>query len=169
MEGNGGLDPVDDKFLQSPLHPDDDFFPRLPADDQLGDHGVIVGWNHVTGIYMAINPYADTARKVEVNNLPWAWSKPVQRIFGIDPTFHGVELGEIIFPTDFFSCRYLDLFLDQVKIRHFFRDGMLYLNPGIHLHKVEVPVLVHEEFNGTRALIADGFGAFNGGRTHLFT
>jgi hypothetical protein len=44
---------------------------------------------------------------------------------------------------------------------------MLYLDTGVHLHEVEVVVLVHQELYGTYALIFDSFAGANGCISHL--
>src|SRR5690606_39119360 len=97
-----------------------------------------------------------------------AWSEAVQWIFGIDTALHRVKLGEVVSPADFFSRSDFDLFFDQIKISHFLSDRMFYLNSGIHFHKVEVPMLIHQKFDGASTFIAYCFRAFNGRSAHFF-
>ncbi len=47
-----------------------------------------------------------------------------------------------------------DLLLHDVETRDQLGDGVLHLNPGVHLNEIELSVLV-EEFNGASAAIAD--------------
>src|SRR5690606_15509775 len=47
-------------------------------------------------------------------------------------------------------------------------DRMFYLNSGIHFHKVEVPMLIHQKFDGASTFIAYCFRAFNGRSAHFF-
>ena len=42
MQGYRGLDPLDDKHLQSAPHPSDSFVAVAPVDDQLGDKRVVI-------------------------------------------------------------------------------------------------------------------------------
>src|SRR2546426_9336277 len=42
MQGDRGLDPLDDKHLQSAPHPSDSFVAVAPVDDQLGDKRVVI-------------------------------------------------------------------------------------------------------------------------------
>src|SRR5690554_2948333 len=116
---------------------------------------------------MAVNPYAYATGQVEVDDFSWAGPETVKRIFGVDPTFHGIKLGEVIFAADLFASGYFYLFLDQVKIRHFLSNGMFHLDPGVHFHKKEIPVFVHKELNGTCSFISDSFGTFDSSRSHF--
>src|SRR5258708_27406465 len=87
-------------------------------------------------------------------------------IFGIDTALNGMPLRLVIESADRISCRYFDLFFDQVEIHHFFRDTMLYLDTGVHLHEVEIAVLIHEEFDRSHAFVVDGGSRFDGGISH---
>src|SRR5690554_146417 len=167
MKGNGSLHPVYDKFLQSPFHSHDYFLTGLPADNQLGDHRIVIGRDDISGIHVAINPNPYPTGKVEVDDFAWTGPEAVKRVFCIDPAFHGVQLGEIIFAADFLTSRYFDLLLDQVKIRYFLCDWMFHLYPGVHFHEKEIPLFVHEELNGTCAFITDSLGAFDGCGSHF--
>ena len=62
---------------------------------------------------------------------------------------------------------YKNLLFHQVHAHHFFRDGMLHLQTRIHFEEVEVPVLVHQKFNGTRTRIVYGLGGGNRLLSHL--
>ncbi len=52
----------------------------------------------------------------------------------------------------------LDLLLDQIDARHLFRDGVLDLNPRVHLHEVEAPLLVQKKLDRARVAVVDGLG-----------
>ena len=43
---------------------------------------------------------------------------------------------------------------------------MLDLNPGVHLHEIEVAGAIHQELHGAGALVADGAGCGDGGLAH---
>ena len=64
-----------------------------------------------------------------------------------------MTLRNIIPATYFFTHRYFYLFFDQIKIDHFFRYTMFYLDTGIHFHEIEIAVLIHQELNGTNTFI----------------
>ena len=49
-----------------------------------------------------------------------------------------------------------DLLLDEVEIRDRLGDWVLHLDPGVHLHEVEVLILIQKELDGSRVLIAHG-------------
>ena len=46
---------------------------------------------------------------------------------------------------------------------------MLNLNPGIHLHEIEVLILIQKEFNGSRVLISHCLGCLYSGVAHGFS
>ncbi len=53
---------------------------------------------------------------------------------------------------------------DEVEAGHFLGNGMLDLQPGIHLEEIEVTGLVDEELQGPRILIPDGPSPRHSGR-----
>src|SRR5690606_29023197 len=70
---------------------------------------------------------------------------------------------------NFFTSSYLDLLFYQVVVNYLFRNRMLYLDTGIHLHEIELAVLVHQELDGAHAFVTDSHGAFNSRIAHAFT
>ena len=60
------------------------------------------------------------------------------------------------------------LLTHQIHAGDHLRDAVLHLNPGVHLHKVEMlPVAVQQKFHGASALVVDGLRRFHGGPAHL--
>jgi hypothetical protein len=55
-----------------------------------------------------------------------------------------------------FSGGHPELKLDEIVTGHLFRYRMLDLDAGVHLHEVEVLVLVDKELDGTGVLVVDG-------------
>ena len=50
-----------------------------------------------------------------------------------------------------------DLALHQIDAGHHFRDRMLHLNARVDFDEVQVAVGVHQEFDGARIGVANGF------------
>ena len=55
-----------------------------------------------------------------------------------------------------FSLRNLQLQLHQIQTSYQFCNRMLHLNTGIHFHEIEVPVIVHQELNGSDVAVIAG-------------
>ena len=65
------------------------------------------------------------------------------------------------------SC-YRKLPGNQVLTANHFRYRMLYLQAGIHFHKIEI-VAIEQKLNGAGAHIVNGFGRGKGTFAHLLT
>ena len=61
-------------------------------------------------------------------------------VFGIDSDLDGmtVKLNVILSKTQRFACCDPDLLLDEIDSGYPFSDGVLNLDPRIHLHEVEL-------------------------------
>ena len=60
-----------------------------------------------------------------------------------------------------------DLGLHQIDTSDHFGDGMLYLDPGVHLHEVEF-FPFQKELHGAGAAVAAGDGGLDGSLPHGF-
>src|SRR6185312_4772226 len=100
---------------------------------------------------------------MEISDLSGSRTKVIERILGIDTAFDGVHRWLVVLARDGYTSSNLDLFLDQVKVDHLFSNRVLNLDTGVHLHKVEVAVLVNQKLDSARAFIFYSFGAFDGG------
>ncbi len=98
------------------------------------------------------------------------WSKIPLWVFRINPAFNG--------PASWFKrtqrtvhltrCQ-PDLFFNQVQSHCHLSDGMFYLDAGIHLHKIEIFVSVHQKFHSACIKIVNSTGSGHCGIPHLFT
>jgi len=61
-----------------------------------------------------------------------------------------------------------ELLFDQINPCNFLGHRVLNLNPGIHLDEVEVPVLIHEELDGSGIPVVACFGCGDGRFSHFF-
>ena len=91
-------------------------------------------------------------------DLTGAGPEIIIRVFRIDPALNGVHGRIIVLSGDGFARGDLDLFFDQIEIGHLFRHTMFNLDARVHLHEIEIAVLVYQELNCTHTLIADGRG-----------
>ena len=61
-----------------------------------------------------------------------------------------------------------DLLLYQINAGHPFGYRVLYLDPGIHFHKIKIPVLFQQKFDRPRIFIMRSLCRFYGCLPHLF-
>src|SRR5690606_25246994 len=139
----------------------------LSLADQFCDHRIVIRGYDITGVHMGIHPDALTLGTVKPGDLTRRWTKIVVRIFRINAAFDGMHDRYQVFSGDFFSHGYLDLFLDQIVVYDFFGHGVFHLDPGIHFHKIEIPVFVHQKFDGPHALVIDVFSRLDRWFTHF--
>src|SRR5690606_8559500 len=98
VEGDSSLYSFDDELLQRALHPGDDFFARLSANNEFCDHRIVIRRDGIACVNVAVDANAVTAGHVKVCDSPRRRPEPVGWIFSIDTTFHRVQVGEIVFP-----------------------------------------------------------------------
>ena len=80
------------------------------------------------------------------DDLPGIGSKIIERIFCIDPALDSMSPDRevaLVEGKGFTGCN-RDLLLDEIDAGDKFGDGMLNLEPGIHLHEIVIPVAVQE-------------------------
>ena len=169
MEGYRGLDTLDHKLVQGPFHLVDGFFPRLCRGNQLGDHRIVVGRYAIATVYVGIHTYAMTTWYMQGSNLARRRPKIVVRVLRIDPAFYGVQFWEIVLSRNRYPGRYQNLLTDQIVIDDLLRNGVLYLDTCIHLHKVEFTVFVHQKLHRTGPFVFDIFRCLYGRFSHFVT
>ena len=77
------------------------------------------------------------------------------------------ELYLVLSNRDGFAAGDAQLLGDQVDAGNHFGDRVLHLDPGVHLHEIELAVAVDQKFDGARSLVVDGACRCHGGLTHL--
>src|SRR5689334_17204679 len=102
---------------------------------------------------MTIDTYTMSTWLVQYRNSPRRRPEIIIRILRVYPAFYRVHLREIIVPTYLVTRRNLYLFLYQIKIDHLFRHAMFHLYTCIHLHEIEIPMFVHQEFYRSNTFI----------------
>src|SRR6516162_2380890 len=108
---------------------------------------------------MRIDANATAARSVIQVDHSGTWLEIFFRIFRIDPAFDRMtarlSIGHVI--GEMGATRDPDLLLHQVAPIHFFGHGMLHLDPCIHLHEIEMTILVYKVFYRAGVFVSYGF------------
>src|ERR1700752_2991846 len=106
---------------------------------------------------MRVYTYSMATRYVKVLYSARRRTEAVCRIFCIDTAFHCMHLWEIVLARYFNSGSNLYLLGNKVVVNYFFRYRMFNLYTGVHFHKVEIAVLVNQEFNSTYTFVVNRF------------
>src|SRR6218665_1781037 len=125
MKRNGGFNSFHIKFAEGAFHARNDFVARLSRYDKFSDHGVVVGGDGITRIYMTVAAYAVSAGLVHGSNFSGGGTKAIRRSLGIDATFHGVKRGIKVGARNGLSRGNFDLLFYQIIIGSLLRHGML--------------------------------------------
>src|SRR6476469_5042033 len=96
---------------------------------------------------MGIEPYSRATRWVIGGNETGRGLKVPIGVFSVDATFDGMtsQSTTVTQEAHRLARRHPDLFLDYVEAGHHLGHRMLHLNPGVHLHEVELSVWVQQE------------------------
>ena len=123
--------------------------------NQLAYHRVVIDGNLVTFVNVAVNAYADAVRLRQLFDDTRRRHEVVLRVFRTDTTFDGMTALEKFFllQVQHLVIGYTDLFFYQIHAHHFFGDGMLHLQTGVHLQKIEIAVLVHQKLDSSGSRI----------------
>src|ERR1041384_4073058 len=95
---------------------------------------------------------------MEYRDSAGTWTKIVIWIFGIYATFNSMHLRFIVSSAYRFSGSDLNLLFNKIEIDYLLGYAMLNLYACIHLHKIEVPVFIDQEFYCSYAFIVDSAG-----------
>ncbi len=111
--------------------------PGLTVGDDLGDHRVEIRRYNITHCNTGVNAHTGSGRKPEPFNQSRCRCEPVLRIFGVQANFNGVAVRCWRLAFQPLASGNLNLQLHQVQSGRTFGDGMLDLQPGVHLHEQE--------------------------------
>src|SRR5574341_1019166 len=169
VHGDCRLASLDDKFVEGPLHTPDRVKPGLGMADELRDHGIVVRRNNVLGIGGRVHAHPGASRRVEGRNSARR-RRELVRAFCVDPALDAVALdGNLVLGEGKGQARgHANLFLHKVDAGDHFGDGVLHLDPRVHFHEKEVPVLVHQEFDGAGVPVLDALRYGHGHLAHAF-
>ena len=140
------------------------------AHDQLRDHRVVPRRDFASGLDAGVDAHVVRfGGKREVQQLSGRREKIALRVLGVNARLDGVprEAQFILQKRKPLSCRDPQLPLDQVEPGNHLGDRVLDLQARIHLHEVEAPILLGDEFHRAGAAVADGARRGDGGLPHL--
>src|SRR5690606_18401641 len=148
-----GLDAVDHQLVQGIAHPRQRLVTGGAVGDQLADQRVVVRRHLVTAVQVRVDPYAVTARRVEVAHGARAW-QAAGGVFGVDLVLDGVLVYDhsLLLQALGQAATDLDLLLEDVDTGDHLGDRMLHLDTGVHLDEEELTVLV-EKLEGAGAAV----------------
>ena len=130
----------------------------LSPDHELGDHRVVELRDLVAGAHAGVDANEfRRGRRLEVSDPPDRGQKAARRILGVDARLDGVpkDVDGILRERQGLAGGDAQLPFDQIEAGDHFGDGMLDLQPGVHFHEVKQPALVDDEFDRSRADVAD--------------
>ena len=118
---------------------------------------------------MAIDSYVFAARDYPLFYLAWVWEK-LHRVFCRNSAFNGVT-GKFytILRRELFALCHLDHQLYNIDTGDHFAHRMLYLKPCVHLHKIEVFLLIGQKLKCSGIFVFDIFGCLNGCSVKFFS
>ena len=134
----------------------------------LGYQRVVVGGDSVAVIEQGVHPHAGTAGEMQELRGPWAGTEVGCGIFSIDPALDGVPGEGYLFLSEGEGQAggNAQLLPHQIQAGDHLGDRVLYLDAGVHLDEIELPLLVQHELDGARVLIACGPGGGRCCRAH---
>ena len=135
--------------------------------DELGDHRVVIGRYPIAGTGVTVDTHAVAAREVPPRD-DTRRRREASGVFGVDATLERMaataDIG--LAKCEPLAARDTDLLLHDVDTGRHLGDGMLDLQPGIHLDEIE-RVILDQEFEGAKPEIADLLAGFDAARSDL--
>ena len=141
--------------LQGQLRARYRLLPRPCPDDQLGYHGIVVGRYLIAPEGRAVHSYADPARCMVLLYLAHTGGKVVRRVLRGYAALHGVavELDILLLVLKGHACGYPYPLLYNIDAGYLLGHGVLHLNPGVHLHEVDVHLLVSKTLHRASVVV----------------
>lgn len=138
-----------------------------PSDD-LGDHRVVIGRDHVTLRDAGVHPQTGTERELQQRHRARRGCEPVVGVLGVESGLDRMaEFGRAVTGQPAAGC-HVDLQLDQVQPGGGLGDRVLDLESGVHLQEGENLLLgLIEVLDGGRAAISGGADQLGGHRTQV--
>ena len=170
MQRHGGLYTLDDRQAQGTPHSLDGRLAIAVVDDQFGDHRVVVRKHFAFRVSRCIDAHAWSSRKVKGVDCPRRWCER-NRVLGIDPTLDTctVEGDFFLRIAERLSRRDADLLFDEIDAGDHFRHRMLHLDARVHLHEVELPVLIQQKLDGAGIDVVYGARSIHRQTSHFLS
>src|ERR1051326_4305381 len=118
---------------------------------------------------MAVHAHAASARLIVHFDPPGTGPEIVEGIFSVNPALDGMalELNIALRVAERFAHGDHDLIAHQVNAGDLLGNGVLDLNALVHLQKIIIAVIIHEELDGAGVSIVGLFGNFYGRLAHF--
>src|SRR5690606_13702076 len=155
------------ELLEGPPPAGDGCLPCRSPDDQLRHEVVVVLGDGCTGRDPGVDPHPETGGLDPLHHLSGGWQEAVVWVLGVDPELDGVAAGLGVAETELLAVGDSYLPLHQVEAGHHLGDGVLDLEPGVHLEEVELAALVDEELDGAGVGITARLGGGEGGPSEV--
>ena len=144
----------------------------MSKSNHLGNHRIIVRRNFCPGIKVGIDSHPQVSdREVQVVDSADRRHEIFSRIFSVDAAFdRAAQQFDVLLPErKRFSRSNPDLCLDKINACHHFGYGMFNLNSGIHFHKIESVILVHQKLDRSGIPVVDRIDRTNRNLAKLFS
>src|SRR3954471_19764971 len=130
VERDGGLEAVDDEFLERAAQTHDAALAARAVDDQLGDHRVVIRRHPVAGVEARIDADVHAPRSDVILHEARRRREGL-RVLGVDPAFDGVaaEADLVLLARETLAAGDADLLADEVDAGDIFGHRMLDLQP----------------------------------------
>ncbi len=158
LERDRRFDAANHELAERAFHAGNGNFSGGTGDDELGDHRIVIRRNRVAGVNMGIDADALAARCIPEIDGAGARGEVIVGIFRVDTALDGMPARTCL---EHMAGQRLagsnpDLLLNELAAHHFFRHRVLNLDPGIHLHEIEIlSLLVDKILDGAGVLIVD--------------
>ena len=150
MQRDGGLDAADKVLAQRPVHAFEGHLAVVAVSDELADHRIVIGRNRVPAVDMRVDAHAVAAGSIVEPDGAGRRGEVAGGVLGVDAALDRVapELDVFLVETQLLTGGDADLLLDQVDASDLLGYRMLYLDAGVHLDEVELPLRIDDEFDG---------------------
>ena len=162
VKGNDRRHAVDDDFVEGAGSSSQGLLTAITSDDELADEGVEGTRHRHAGMVSLVHADARAVRWLPRGEGSGSWHEPHSGVLSVDAELEGVTAQLWVLGRQVTALGDMEHHLHQVDSGHFFRNRVLYLQPGIDLEEADCSVLTDEEFAGCGAdifgLLEDGAG-----------
>src|SRR6266540_1514221 len=156
VEGDVGLDPLDHVLVERARRATERDLAGGAGDDELRHERVVVRLHLVLLVRHRVDADAVPARLMVTRDLPRR-RREGHRILCVDAALDGVRArhDRVLGALERLAGGEPDLLPEEVEAIDLLGHRVLDLDPGVHLHEVVAPVLVHEELDRAHVVVGD--------------
>ena len=157
MQRRVGFDAVHRQFVHGDAHFCHCQFARFAVYADFADEAVVVRWDFVALVNVAVHAHAQAAGQVTAFNQAGAGNEGV-RVFRVDAAFKRMAFQHDVFLTVLQrqSCGHAKLFLHDVHAGDQLGNRVLHLHARVHFDEEELAVFI-QELERACAAVADTF------------